>query len=301
MEKTILVINRQSRADALNQPSAQPEEIVDMLKSLNVNPELHWVEPSELSDVLKQIADKIPKRVFVGGGDGTLNAAASVFADTETVMGILPLGTFNHLAKDLQIPMGLEDAVHTLVYGKECRIDLGQMNDKIFVNHASVGIYPHAVRKRKVYQRSLGVGRLPAMGYALLEALFRQPVLTLDLRHKDERQHLKTPFVFVGNNRFETSPFSFIRRQTLDEGHLHILHLPQLSAFAYLKIALSVMVGRLRSAPELHQDWQTEMTIASRKKHLKVSLDGEIFREATPLKFRSRPKALRVLVPSEVS
>ena len=75
-----------------------------------------------------------------------------------------------------------------------------------------------------------GVGRFAAMGYALLEVISRQPIIQLDLYHEHDQQHLKTSFVFVSNNRFEVAPFSFIRRQTLDKGHLHVLYVPQLPA-----------------------------------------------------------------------
>jgi diacylglycerol kinase family enzyme len=166
------------------------------------------------------------------------------------------------------------------------------------VNHASIGIYPHAVNKRETYQRTLGVGRFSAMGYALLETFFRKPVMRLDLNHEHGRQHLKAPFVFVGNNRFEAAPFSFIRRQTLDQGHLHILYVPQLPALVFLKIALGIVFKGLRNAPELHEQWRQSFTITGRSKPFKVSLDGEVLREAPPLKFRSRSQVLRVIVPS---
>lgn len=297
--KTVVIINRESRNGALMQPSANPGQIADLLESAGIMPAMHWIAPAKLPVVLREVAADQPPSVIIGGGDGTVNAAAEVFAGTSTVVGILPLGTFNHLAKDLRIPMRLPQAVRALVEGQVSNIDLGRMNGKVFVNHATIGLYPHVVSKRKAYQRTLGVGRFSAMSYALVQALFRRPAVQLDFQHARERQRMRTPFVFVGNNRFETSPFSFIRRQTLDEGHLHVLYVPQLPTLMLLKIAVSAVFGGLRSVPELQRQWQPSVTITSRHhNHLNVSLDGEVWREATPLEFRSWPRALRVITPS---
>ena len=101
--------------------------------------------------------------LVAGGGDGTINTAASVLVDRDIPLGVLPLGTLNHFAKDLGIPLELEEAARVVLEGTECRVDVGEVNGRVFVNNSSLGVYPAIVRLRERYQATgLGkVGRRP--------------------------------------------------------------------------------------------------------------------------------------------
>lgn len=107
--------------------------------------------------------------LVVGGGDGTLGSVASILAGTDVALGILPLGTLNHFAKDLGVPLKLEAAMDVIAAGQSQRIDVAEVNGRIFVNNSSVGVYPFLVEERTAEQRLHGVGKLAA----LLPALFK--------------------------------------------------------------------------------------------------------------------------------
>ena len=98
-------------------------------------------------------------RVLVAGGDGTANAVAGALVGSAVTLGILPLGTLNHLAKDLGIPLTLEEAIDTAVHGEELLIDVGMVNGRAFLNNSSLGIYPHLVRHRDRQRQHPGWSR----------------------------------------------------------------------------------------------------------------------------------------------
>ncbi len=123
-----------------------------------------------------------PDVLVAAGGDGTLTAVAAALVDTEIVLGVLPLGTLNHFAKDLGIPLELEGAAGTIVAGRTTRIDVGEVNGRVFVNNSSIGLYPEIVADRERQQRRLGRGKWPALAWASWAALRRYPFLDVTLR-----------------------------------------------------------------------------------------------------------------------
>ena len=104
---------------------------------------------------------------MAGGGDGTVNTVASAVIDTDKTFGVLPLGTLNHFAKDLHIPLDLEAAARTIIAGHTTQVDVGEVNDEIFLNNSSLGLYPRLVQKRKKKQR-LGSRKWAAFFWAAI-------------------------------------------------------------------------------------------------------------------------------------
>ncbi len=115
--------------------------------------------------------------IVAGGGDGTINAVAAVVAGTRTGFGVLPLGTLNHFAKDCGIPLKLDAAIDTIATGVRRWVDVGEVNDRVFLNNSSLGLYPDIVRDRENQQEHLGRGKWLAACWATLGALRRYPFL----------------------------------------------------------------------------------------------------------------------------
>ena len=141
--------------------------------------------------------------VVFGGGDGTVSTGAAALAGGPKALGVLPLGTFNHFARDLGIPLELEDAVRTIAVGHVREVDVGEVNGRPFVNNSSIGLYPEMVRVRDELRRHHGMRKGTAMLGAAREVLRDPPFLRVDLRVLDDVARVRTPFVFVGNNRYE--------------------------------------------------------------------------------------------------
>src|SRR5258708_31556269 len=129
---------------------------------------------AEVARLAKQAVREKWTVIVAGGGDGTVNTVASQLIGTYKVLGVLPLGTFNHFARDLKIPAELELAAQAFVSGRTIKVDVGEVNDRIFLNNSSLGLYPTIVSEREKKQR-LGAGKWPALGAAAVAALRRYP------------------------------------------------------------------------------------------------------------------------------
>ena len=235
---------------------------------------------------------------MAGGGDGTLSAIASQLAGTGIALGVLPLGTFNHFAKDLNIPLNLDEAVRVIAAGHSTAVDVGEVNGRIFLNNSGLGLYPDIVRHRDRQQRTLGRSKWHAMAWAAWSLLRRYPFVQVRLVIDGEARCWRTPFVFVGNNEYTMEGLRIGGRERLDAGRLclYIAHRP--GRLGLLRLALHALFGRLRQASDFDALSATELVIETRRKRLYVATDGEVWPMTTPLRYRVRPGALRVIVPA---
>src|SRR5204862_1057875 len=158
--------------------------------------------------------------IIVGGGDGTISAAASALIDSETRLGILPLGTLNHFARDLGIPSKLEDAAKLIADRPERHVDVAEMNDRIFINNSAIGLYPLMVIDRDVQRKRLGRSKRLAMIVASVRTLARFGHQRLTLTVNDEKERVDTPLLFVGNNDYRIDLGAPGQRESLEDGQL---------------------------------------------------------------------------------
>jgi diacylglycerol kinase family enzyme len=235
--------------------------------------------------------------VIAGGGDGTINAVASVLVGTRKRLGVLPLGTLNHFAKDLKIPLDLDDAAGNIFDAHVARVDVGEVNGRIFLNNSSLGLYPSIVRQREKQQERLGRGKWPAFIWASLSVLRRYPFLTVRLSTDREELVRRTPFVFVGNNEYEMESFNVGARSCLDAGHLSLYTSQRTGRLGLLRFAVRALFGGLRKEKDFDALCTKEVWIETRRTRLRVATDGEVTVMNTPLHYRVLPGALNIIVP----
>jgi diacylglycerol kinase family enzyme len=252
---------------------------------------------TELDDAVQAALADGCSRVVAGGGDGTVSAVAQALAGTDVALGVLPLGTLNHFAKDLGIPLGAEAALQALRDVVERRVDVGEVNGEVFVNNASLGLYPRIVRGREQQQRRLGRGKWPAFAWAAWSTLRRYPFLDVRLDVDGREQWLRTPFVFVGNNDYAMTGWHIGARDCLDDGRLSLYLAQRTGRFGLLRLAVRAMLGRLQQAGDFLSLHTQALRIDTRHRTVHVATDGEVHLMGPPLQFRVRPKALKVLVP----
>jgi diacylglycerol kinase family enzyme len=236
--------------------------------------------------------------VAAGGGDGTQNAVASVLAGTSVRYGVLPMGTLNHFAKDLGIPLDLDGAVRTIATGVPKPVDVGQVNEQVFLNNSSLGLYPDIVRDREHQQSRLGRGKWPAALWATVSALRRYPFLSVRMQADTTRLARRTPFVFIGNNEYTMAGLAIGARSRLDAGTLALYVAQHPGRLGLLRFALRALLGGLKEERDFDVLLASEMTIETRHKHLHVAFDGEVQTMTTPLRYRILPGALTVMVPA---
>ena len=251
---------------------------------------------TELETLARKAAKDRADAVLAGGGDGTINTVAGVLADTDVPLGVLPLGTLNHFAKDLGIPLALADAVSVVLAGHTTAVDVGEVNGHVFLNNSSIGVYPRVLRLRERYQQR-GRSKWIAAFWAILAVLRRHSFMGVRVVADGETIVRRTPFVFVGNNEYRMEGLSAGTRESLTDGRLSLYMMNASGRRSLLWLAWNVLIGRTRRLPELETRSMLEAEIETHRDDLQVALDGEVLKERGPLRYRIRPGALRVFIP----
>ena len=236
--------------------------------------------------------------VIIGGGDGSIRTTASVLAGSGVPLGIIPLGTLNHFAKDLKLPLSVDEAVAVIAAGETRAVDVGEVNGRIFINNSSIGIYPYLVLDRERQRRRKRLPKWLAMIFAGLRAFRYFPVRRLSIRAQGWEEPCRSPCVFFGNNEYRLTGPSLGSRATLDKGQLCLYVAKRQSVAALLWLACRCVLGLLDPQRDLRILILPAVEISSRHRRLLVAFDGEIETIRSPLQYRIRPAALRVFAPS---
>jgi len=237
--------------------------------------------------------------IVAGGGDGTINAVASVVAGSAMPFGVLPLGTLNHFAKDIGVPLVLDEAVRNVATGMVIAVDVGEVNGRIFLNNSGLGLYPDIVHDREKQQSRLGRGKWLAALWATVAALRRYPFLKLTLCIKGHDHQRTTPFVFIGNNEYSMTGLSIGERASLQDGLLSVYVAQRPGRLGLLRFGWRALFGKLAAEADFDAMLCDQFDINTRHKRLRVATDGEVTVMSTPLKYKIRPGDLRVIVPVE--
>jgi diacylglycerol kinase family enzyme len=250
----------------------------------------------ELRAAMQQAVDDGCTTLMAGGGDGTINTAASVIVGRPVQLGVLPLGTLNHFAKDLGIPLELDAAADIVLNGRECRVDVGEVNGHIFLNNSSLGLYPAIVRLRDRHQAG-GLGKWVAALWASLIVMRRNPFMAVRIIAEGKAVVRRTPLVFIGNNEYRMTGLHAGSRDSLASEHLAVYVLNADRRESLLRLGLQVLLRGAEQVKELDLLTVENATIETRRPRLQVALDGEVVVLQSPLEYRIRPSALRVMVP----
>lgn len=253
----------------------------------------------ELLDA-SQIAPAIARHarapvIVVGGGDGTLGTAAAALAHSTTALAILPLGTRNHLARQLGVPLDLPGAAKLSVTGQRRRIDLGTAGRRVFVNNASFGIYARFVRQREAQRGPKWLGSIPAAWHALRNMRTQTFALLVDGR----KGRLATPLLFVGNNPYSMESGSVGVRETLTDGKLALYAVAAQRSGQLLGFALRALLGMARPERDFQALMEADEIVIEGQGLIEGAFDGELELMPLPLHLRSLPGALGVVAPRE--
>ncbi len=234
--------------------------------------------------------------LVAGGGDGTIGTVAGIAAEAGLRFGVLPLGTRNHFARDLGLPLDLDGAMQVILGGVMRTVDLGEVNGRVFINNSSLGVYPRLVRFREKL-RKYGLAKWVAAAWALLAVLRRHPFVAVRITADGEPMVRRTPFVFIGNNEYRMEGLSAARRESLSDGVLALYVMNASGRRNLLWLAWQILRGRTADLRELEVFQVAEAEIELRRRTTHVALDGELLTMRGTLRYRVRPHALEVCVP----
>ena len=296
MARLHVLLNR--GGGAIKADPALAERTARALEAAGLDAEIELIDGGDCEVRSRAVAERGDPLLVVGGGDGTIGAAASALVGTGTKLGILPLGTLNHFARDLGVPVDLDEAAKLIAGGKERRVDVGEMNGRLFINNSAIGLYPLMVIDRDRQQEKLGRSKRLALIVASLRTLVRFNHHRLTLTVNDERTgRVDTPLLFVGNNDYRIDMGAPGQRERIDAGRLCVLVMRKKTRRSFLAASLRAFIGRSRRDDMVRLDGVERLRVAVHRSRLIVSLDGEVVQAELPLDYRSRKKALRVVAP----
>ena len=273
------------------------DKVEAALRDAGVDAEIELIEGGDCEVRCKAIAERGDALLIVGGGDGTISAAASALVGTKTKLGILPLGTLNHFSRDLGIPADLGEAAKLIAAGSEKSVDVAEMNGRIFINNSTIGLYPLMVVDRDLQRKRFGRSKRLAMLVASIRTLARFNHQRLTLTVNDEKARIDTPLLFVGNNDYRLDIGAPGQRESLDDGELCVLVMRKKTRTGLIGASIRALFDRTRSDDMVRIDSVERLRVGSHRGQLAVSLDGEVVRSAPPLDYRIRKQALTVIAP----
>ena len=293
--RIVAVVNAGSGA---GNDDALAERLTALFRSAGADAEIRLARGADIDATVRAAVAAKPDVIVAGGGDGTVSAVGGGVVGTDIALGVLPLGTLNHFAKDLGMPLDIEAAVAVIATGKMARVDVGEVNGRVFVNNSSLGLYPDIVRDRERQQKRLGRGKWPALAWATLAALRRFPFLAVKLSVDGSEHVYRTPFVFIGNNEYRMEGFAIGERDGLDDGRLSLYIAQRPGRARLFQLAIRALFGRLRQARDFQVFQAREIVVESRHRRLRVATDGEVTSMTPPLRYRVRAASLLVVRPT---
>lgn len=292
---TTVLLNRGGGAVTADPKIA--DKVADAFAKAGIEATVELVDGGDCAVRCKAIAERGDSLLIVGGGDGTISAAASALVGADTKLGILPLGTLNHFARDLGIPTDLNEAAQLITSGSARQVDVAEMNDRIFINNSAIGLYPLMVVDRELQRRRLGRSKRLAMLVASVRTLVRFNHQRLTLTVNDEKARLDTPLLFVGNNDYRTDIGAPGQRESIEDGELCVLVMRKKTRSGLIAASIRALFNRSRPDDMVYLDGVERLRVESRRGYVPVSLDGEVVSASSPLDYRVRKKALRVIAP----
>ena len=283
-------------AIVINRGKADRASVEEALRTAGIGGEVELVAGDRIEEFVRSHVEGGARLIIVGGGDGSVGAAAAALAGSDATLGILPLGTLNHFARDLGIPADLGKAAALIAKGRERAVDVAQVNGRTFVNNSAIGLYPLMVVDRENQQHRLGRSKRLAMLVASFRTLAKFHDDRLTLTSNEGRSSVDTPLLFVGNNEYRVAMPGAGSREALDDGHLCVLVMRKKGVPGFLAATARALIGLAREDDMVRIDDVERLRVDSSRASLTVSIDGETCRMKPPLDYRIRKGALRVRV-----
>jgi diacylglycerol kinase family enzyme len=242
--------------------------------------------------------------LVAAGGDGTVNAVAQAAHDTGCPLGVLPQGTFNYFGRTHGIPTDTEAATQALLGAQVRPVQVGLVNDRVFLVNASLGLYPDLLEDRERFKSRFGRNRLVAAAAAFATLLREHRGLRLSIELAGQAREVRASTLFVGNNRLQLDRVGIESRQGIDNGRIAAVMLKPVGTVAMLGLLLRGALGTLGEAEHIEsfefQQMKVRPWLPYGTRRVKVAADGEIMWLRSPLDLRVSPRPLLLMVPEAV-
>lgn len=293
-----LIINERAGSVVGADAGTVADQVARTLAAAGHEVEASVVMPEQFDREIERACRKDLEALIVGGGDGSVRFAATSLLDSPTALGVLPLGTINRLARDIGMPLDFRAAAHALATARTQSIDVAEVNGRIFVCNAILGLTTHFSRTRQHLRGRPLDERLRGYWSAVRNLLRSRRRVAVRIEDGVRRQSLRVLSLAVTNNVYAEEPGLTMRRAELDGGQLAVYAGKHSSGWRMAASAVRVLFGGLSDDRDVVQLSAPTLRIGVRgRRVVPISIDGEIEDLSTPLVFAIRPRALRVLVP----
>lgn len=245
--------------------------------------------------------------IVAAGGDGTINTVAGMAVGSGCPFGVLPQGTFNYFGRTHGIPEDLGDAVAALLMASVQPVQVGVVNERIFLVNASIGLYPQIIEEREADKRQFGRSRLVALLSMIKTALGARQYLHIRLATSGAQRKMRTPMLFIGNNSLQIGQLGLLPLSAaLEDGKLAAIAPKSVGTLGMIGLMVRGALGRLGDAANLvsfgfERMTVKQLTLYGKRRRIKVALDGEVTLLDTPLRFSVITDRLLLLKPGKDS
>lgn len=250
-----------------------------------------------LTGLAHEALDRGCGTLVAAGGDGTICAVAEACHARDAPLGVIPQGTFNYFARGLGIPLEPEAAVAALAGGTTAEVHLGEVNGRIFLNNASLGLYPAILERRETTYRRWGRSRVAAYWSVAQTLVGARRAMRLKMTLDGERQELHTPLAFIANSAYQLRQFNLEGADALEDGGFALFTAPAGSQVEIMRATLGLALGTAQEGQDFDLHRAARIEIDPGRPRVLVARDGERQTMRTPLTIRRRDRPLRVLVP----
>jgi diacylglycerol kinase family enzyme len=291
-------------ASGSHEPAATRQVIEDALQLYGRAGKLWFASPEQLPHVAQQaaaVAFAQHSAVVAVGGDGTINAVAQATHAMGCAMGVVPQGTFNYFARTHGLPADAMQALQTVLTCEAVPVQVGLINARVFLVNASLGLYPELLQDRETFKSRFGRSRLVAFGSALVTLFGAHRLLKLRIERAGKSHDIRTPTLFIGNNRLQLEQVGLPQASALDQGCLAAVMLRPIGWLTMFWLLLRGSFGTLGDADTVESFQFHHMVVKPRLDwhglKVKVAFDGEVSWMRAPIEFRVSPTPLYLIKP----
>lgn len=272
--------------------AADTKQIEQVFNNVGLRVDFLAIKTGE-HDLLKKLTSQAYSCVVAAGGDGTVRLTAQLAKQAKLTLGLLPLGTLNHFAKDAGLPLELEKAAQVIAEGRALPVDYCTVNDHVFMNNASIGLYPATVTQREKAEDRWG--KWPAALAASVGALSTNKNLACTITTPKGSTNYRSPLIFIGNNTYHVDRAGLGARDRLTGGNMFLYVVRATRRWRLTLVGIMSLFGvRLRKADVIQQT-SGPITVKAAQQSISLALDGEVFTMDFPLMFTMQAGQLDVL------
>lgn len=293
--KAMLIYNPSSgKADA----EQYKEKTINVLEGLGY--EIIIKETGKQNDATifaKQACSEKVDFLLAMGGDGTINKVVNGLAKQlhRPVFSFIPLGTVNDFARALGIPLEPELAIEALKMTNTLMVDIGQIDDKYFVNIVAIGDIASRVANTTVEQKT----KMGSLAYLLegAKAIISSEEIEMTITH-DLGIWKGTPMLVLVALTNSVGGFEkMVNTAEINDGKLHIYIIKQAGLASLARMGTKILFGNLNNDEGVEVIETTDVLIESRKP-LYCNVDGDEG-DCTPLEIKVLPKHIKMLIPQK--